>query len=162
MAVNLKFLANELFKDKKIIVWAHNYHIRKANEETRYWNRYWSYEGHAPGCRTMGSELVDRSQKDGIYVVGFYMYQGSAAWNTRETYPIPVPAASSLEGRLGLVEEDYLFLDLASNLSGTLPTWLTEAIPARQWGLWYLSMKIRDQYDGILFIRNVRPPTCIN
>ena len=74
MANNLTFLANDLYPGRKIMVWAHNFHIRHDNSAT------------ASFQPTMGQWIRERF-RDELYTIGLYMDRGTAAQNNRVVYP---------------------------------------------------------------------------
>src|SRR5262249_36896485 len=74
MANNLDFLLNDLYPGKKVIVWAHNFHIQHREHTARV-------------PRTMGTWVADRHRKE-LYTIGLFMYRGNAATNERLPYPI--------------------------------------------------------------------------
>jgi erythromycin esterase len=158
MAMNLSHLAQRVFPGKKIIVWAHNYHIRYDNVNTRSWRAQGS-----PGCHTMGEEVARRYRlRDGVYTIGLYMYEGTAAQNDRGLYPIPPADPNSMEGYLAEAGEPYLFLDLLHADLLTAPAWVHSSVMTRTWGNIRLFMVPRDQYDGVLLIRKVNPPEYVS
>jgi erythromycin esterase len=147
MAENLTFLARKLFPDKKIMVWAHNYHIRHANRQIP-----------SQGCFTMGEDIESRHRQE-LYTVGLYMYEGRAAWNTREEYVIARADPNSLEGILHQAGKPYFFLDLLHQTSQDTPAWITGRISARSWGTYEMSLVPQVQYDAVLYIEQVNPPS---
>jgi len=74
MANNLDFLLNDLYPGKKVIVWAHNFHVQHREHTARV-------------PRSMGTWVADRHRKE-LYTIGLFMYRGSAATNDRRPYPI--------------------------------------------------------------------------
>ena len=73
MANNLTFLANDLYPGRKIMVWAHNFHIRHDNPATT---------SRQP---TMGQWIRERFRNE-LYTIGLYMDRGTAAQNNRVVY----------------------------------------------------------------------------
>jgi erythromycin esterase len=162
MAVNLSYLVRKAYRGKKTIVWAHNYHIRHDNDNVRGWSPRWGVSKYNAGCRNMGEELFERHRgQDGLYTVGLYMRDGVAAWNDRGLYAIASPEPNTLESYLAEPGDPYLFLDLLAVDLSTAPEWVKSGVPARSWGQQYLYMILREQYDGILFIRSVNPPNYV-
>ena len=153
MADNFSFLADEIFPGKKIIVWAHNTHVRHANSKT-------IGDGEL-GCFNMG-EAVSEEYIDDHYSVGLYMYSGWAADNDRRPYLITAPGPSSLELFLYEGGEPLLFLDLLHLAPDNTPQWVNSPVYARAYGLYNVQMTPQDQYDGVLFFREVTPPTYVN
>ena len=70
MAENITFLLERLYPGRKIVVWAHNFHIQHDGPEL------------SEGNYNMGSYLVQR-HRDELYSVGLFMYWGQAAMNDR-------------------------------------------------------------------------------
>ncbi|MEW6364873.1 MAG: erythromycin esterase family protein [Acidobacteriota bacterium] len=148
MAGNVGVLANSIYKDKKIILWAHNFHISRNAADTL------EYEGIV----NMGRWLSEKFQSQ-LYVLGLFMYQGTAAWNNRSVYTLTDPLPNSTEAILSESLQEYCFVDMLGqeNTAGT--SWMFQAIPYKEWGWGNYVMTPRNQYDGLLFIRNVNPPT---
>jgi len=105
MAVNIQFLADELYPDKKIIVWAHNGHIAEKS--------WWS----GSGVDNMGTYL-DRYFSDDLFTIGLIGHRSADSY-------------WSLENQLHLYGKPYLFVDLSSmgksNDSSTTPTQILTA-----------------------------------
>jgi len=145
MADNLAFLLRELYPNKKILVWAHNFHIRHANAET------------TSAQRTMGSFTV-KEFRDDLYTIGLYMYRGQAAFNDRTIYTIGPPATESLEWVLFNIGPPALFVDFLHQTREAGNEWIFDNVYTREWGLYPLLLSPRQQYDGVLFIDMVTAP----
>jgi erythromycin esterase len=158
MATNLELLIDNLYAGKKVMVWAHNVHI--MHDLLSYNNIYqwkntgnWIFEKYGPR----------------VYTVGLYMYQGTAIWNTggvweaSAVYTIPPASAASVEGLLHTAGDPYVFLDL-SNLPGSNDdtSWMYEDYPIREWGTVQGLMTVTSEYDGLLQIDTVNPPTFVS
>ncbi len=98
MADNLAALMRELYPGKKILVWAHNFHVRHANAAT------------ASVQKTMGAFTVAQFRDD-LYTIGLYMNRGQAAFNDRSIYVINPAPAESLEWVLFNVGPPAVFVD---------------------------------------------------
>jgi erythromycin esterase len=146
MADNLAFLLRELYPDKKILVWAHNFHIRHANTATA-----------SNAQRTMGSFTVQQFRDD-LYTIGLYMNRGQAAFNDRTIYTISAAPAESLEWVLFNVGPPAVFVDFLHQTSEAGNDWIFKPLFTREWGLYPVFMAPRDQYDGVLFIDMVTAP----
>ncbi|MFG1691048.1 erythromycin esterase family protein [Gemmatimonadota bacterium] len=146
MAENATFLADRVFPDRKILIWAHNFHIRHNNRAMV-----------GGGCYTMGEGIQSRHRSE-LYTVGLYMYQGSAAMNNRTVYTIYPAMDNTLEGYLHAAGEPYLFLDLLHLDPVTAPAWIFEETMARSWGYSMTTFIPREQYDGLLHIEQVHSP----
>ncbi len=147
MGMNLSTLANTIYPGKKIIVWAHNFHIRHNQEAVS-----------ATPVKTMGAWVVDEFRPE-LYTIGLYMYRGRAAYNNRDIYTIPTPYPNSLEAICYRARCKFLFVDMLNEQLNTGNSWMFERIYARGWGTFNYIMILRDQYDGILFIDTVNPPS---
>ncbi len=146
MADNLAFLLRELYPDKKILVWAHNFHIRHDNTATA-----------SNAQRTMGSFTVQQFRDD-LYTIGLYMNRGLAAFNDRTIYTISAAPAESLEWVLFNVGPPAVFVDFLHQTSEAGNDWIFKPLFTREWGLYPVFMAPRDQYDGVLFIDMVTAP----
>lgn len=154
MAKNLTWLAEELYPNKKIIVWAHNIHIRKANTQTENPVR--------ANVLTMGELIPDRLKKKS-YVVGLYMNKGVSALNNQQPAPVRYPhPEGNIESILSKTKHPNLFVDLQHEKNKKGTSWMYTRRQALDWGLWDEQLVPRDQYDGILFINEVKVPTYIN
>jgi len=149
MGINLSTLANTIYPGKKIIVWAHNFHIRHNQEAV-----------NSTPVKTMGTWVAEEF-KPILYTIGLYMYRGSAAYNNRDIYNIPTPYPNSLEAICYRARCKFLFVDMLNEQLNTGNSWMFECIYARSWGKGNFMMILRDQYDGILFIDTVNPPSYI-
>ena len=150
MADNLDFLLEELYPNSKIIVWAHNFHIR-------HWNLQVS---GTIEVETMGTWVALRHRPE-LYTIGLYMYRGQAAWNNREIYDITRATSGSLESILYRTRRKFCFVDLFNQTRGSGNSWMFEPIAAKTWGFSNITMVLKNQYDGILFIDTVNPPDYI-
>lgn len=150
MAVNLELLIEKLYAGKKFMVWAHNAHIM--------------HDGaiYTPvGFRNMGNWIY---QKYGnrVYTLGLYMYQGTADGNDRTLYTISPAAQDSVEGLLHTANDAFVFLDVATAPStGDATSWMSSTYPIREWGTQNGGMSIKSEYDGLLQIDTVHPPTYV-
>jgi erythromycin esterase len=147
MANNVNFLLDSLYPDKKVIVWAHNFHIRKDGQAV------------APSrLHNMGSWVAVLRRAE-TYTVGFYMYRGTAANNYRQVYSVLTPReANTLETILYRARLRYAFYDVAGEPQTAGSQWLWDLTSALDWGINKESMVVRDQYDGIVFIDTTNPP----
>jgi erythromycin esterase-like protein len=99
MAMNLRWLTEEKFSGKKIIIWAHNYHISK-------------YGGHYPQAflnpgQPMGTVYTaDAAMNNQTYVLGFTSREGTTKWVGRDADKLPAAKKNSLEKWMN---DDYRF-----------------------------------------------------
>lgn len=146
MAINVDVLLDQLYPGRKVMVWAHNYHIQH-DAGTVY----------SQATRTMGRWLRDRRGGE-IYTMGLFMHQGTAAQNDRVIYALTPARSGGLEDLLFRTGEPFAFVDLLGHGRDRGSDWMFQRIPFKDWGRTDLTMVPRDQYDGILFILNVNPP----
>jgi erythromycin esterase len=145
MAENVSVLVNTMYPGRKIIMWAHNYHIRHNEAAVTY------------GYQSMGF-WVKEEFRPVLYTVGLYMYRGQAALNNREIYDIASPAPNSLEAICYRARCKYLFVDMLHEEQNPGNAWMFQPIKCKSWGKYDHSMILREQYDAILFIDTVKPP----
>jgi erythromycin esterase len=144
MAENLAFLAEDIYPGKKIIVWAHNFHIRHRQEDIN-------------GLMTMGKWVAERFRSN-LYTVGLYMYRGKAAWNNRTEYTITAALANSLEAIGYQARLKFFFLDMLNQIQVPGNSWMFTETNSKSWGSTDQKSVIRDQYDAIIFIDTVNAP----
>jgi erythromycin esterase len=150
MADNITAFAQDLYPDKKIIIWAANIHVRHASERTT-----WVFP-------TMGGWLAERF-RDELYTIGIYPNRGQVSTGSRTVAAIaPAPDGTMeqllTEPRVPLVFVDFLH---APREAGT--EWIYQTIPSRDSELFTTGMRTvpivpREQYDGVLLFDEVSPP----
>lgn len=144
MAENLACLVERIHQGKKIMIWAHNFHIRHRQEDIN-------------GVQTMGKWVAEKFRSD-LYTVGLFMYRGKAAWNNREIYSITAASADSLEAIGYRARLKFFFLDIFNQVQVPGNSWMFTEIPSKEWGTAEVKSVLRDQYDGIIYIDTVNPP----
>ncbi len=149
MAENLTFLLDELYPNRKVLVWAHNTHIRHKNQDVQCPTQM---------ClRTMGHWIVHRFRPE-MYTIGLYMYRGQAATNDRDIYDIAPAVSGSLESILYRAGRKHCIVDLLHRTPLEGNHWMFRSILVKTFGLQELKMVPQDQYDGILFIDTASAP----
>jgi erythromycin esterase len=149
MANNVDFLKTIVYPDEKIIIWAHNLHIRNNNQQLDLS----TYEK----IKSMGSWLHDK-YPDELYTIGLYMYEGQGAYNNREIYDVKNHSPNSLESILHSTGYESCFVDLKHQKLVDGNEWMASEILTKTWGLQDLRLVPKIQYDAILFIDSVSPP----
>lgn len=140
MAENLLWWVNGPLKDRKVIVWAHNYHVMNAH-----------YLRTGPGG-PMGRYLKDALGTD-LYTIGFNSFGGTFTGD--EDKPAAVQPGE-LETLLHAVGRPSIFLDLSR-----LPSdhWLRD----RRTGSFYFHEPQPSNwpriFDGVFFIDQQKPST---
>jgi erythromycin esterase len=149
MANNLTFVATDLYPGKKIMVWAHNFHIRHDNTAT------------VSTQPTMGQWIRERF-RDQLYTIGLYMDRGTAAQNNRVVYSINPAPVDSMEWVMANSGSPTLFIDFLHQQRVAGNSWMFEPTQQREWGVNPpFRMIPRNQYDGVLFIDAVKSPSYI-
>ncbi|MCH5585651.1 erythromycin esterase family protein [Shimazuella sp. AN120528] len=150
MSKNLVWLTETLYPNQKIIVWAHNLHIRKNNPQTQNPNR-----------RSVNSldHLLPAKIRQQSYIIGLYMNRGVSALNDRKPlkvqYPHPIGTVESILSKAGYPN---LFVDLSRAKKREETSWMYTKRGILDWGGWDEQLVPKDQYDGILFIDQVHMP----
>jgi erythromycin esterase len=146
MADNLEFIADRLYPEKKIMVWAHNAHVRHDGRAV-----------HPHPAKSMGGWLDERRGEE-LYTIGFYMHKGQAARNNRRVYDVFRAPAGSVESVLSKAGSPWLFLDLSSAAHQPVTSWIFTPRVALLDGSRRETLVPVDQYDGLIFIDSVSPP----
>ena len=143
MAANISFLKEEFFPDKKIIIWAHNYHIAHDPDHMAWYNN----------ARNMGNWLVEKYREE-LYTIGLYMLRGKTKTEYNgQIIDVELPTTSySLESILYHVRKKYLFIDVLNHPYNEGNKWMYYTITAKSSGFADEEMIIKDEYDGIIFI----------
>lgn len=141
MADNLDFLLDRKFPGRKVIVWAHNFHVAKEPRADA-------------DAKTMGT-FVEKRRGAEVYTVGLYMGRGVATENDRKPYDIAPAPAQSLEAILAGAGWKMSFIDLSRK---PLASWAGETLLSRDWGKYPAKVVPARAYDGVLYIDTVTPP----
>jgi erythromycin esterase len=154
MADNLDFLLAERYPKDKVIVWAHNFHIQHRARVTT------DADTSDSSPSTMGMWTARRHRAE-LYTIGLFMYRGSAAGNDGKPYSVARMPAGGLESILHAAPWRYSYVDLSRATSGSGTSWMFQRIPSMSWGTQNDPLVPRDEYDGLLFIDTVHPPTYV-
>jgi erythromycin esterase len=157
-AQNLRWLIEEGYPGRKIIIWAHNAHVMNA-----YYKSDWksiSLDPVADAMKPSGVFLAEWLGKD-LYTIGFTAYEGEDAWVGAKPVPIPSARDGGIEARLHRLGMTYAILDLraARAVAGhPLRRPQTLRIPK------YDEIEIADAtrpYDAIFYTARMEPATLI-
>ncbi|MFZ6731252.1 erythromycin esterase family protein [Undibacterium sp. Ji42W] len=144
MAENLNFLADTVYPKKKIIVWAHNFHI--ANN--------WADKAHA---KTMGVWMAEKRRKE-MYTIGLYMGRGILGSYGKEAYTeIAAPPAGSMESILTNSRLNMSFIDFSLAKPDASNSWMFSPAYARYWGMTPEAITPAKAYDAVIYIDSVTP-----
>jgi erythromycin esterase-like protein len=111
-ARNLRWLIEDGYPGRKLIVWAHNIHVMDAYVEPGFQGI--RVEPRPGDLKPTGSYVADWLD-DQVYTIGMTTYEGDDRWVTGSKLShITRPASISLEARLHALGKPYLFLDMRS------------------------------------------------
>jgi erythromycin esterase len=105
-ARNLRWLVEEGYPGRKIIVWAHNVHLMNAYYAADVGSIH--IEPQAGGLEPSGVALAKWLANE-VYTIGMTSYAGEDGWNSAK--PLAPAPQGSLEWRLHQLGKPYLFLD---------------------------------------------------
>lgn len=156
-ASNLRWLIEEKYRGRKIIVWAHNAHIMNA-----YYGSDWRsvYLDARPDAMKPTGVFLKEWYGDDVYTMTMTAYEGEDGWATAGTRtPVEAAAKDSLEERLHRLGQPYVFVDLRAaggspdhpmrkTLTTRFPKYVEIAMP-----------DLRRASDGIFFIDRMAAAT---
>jgi len=154
MADNLLWLATEIYPMEKIIVWGHNAHISKA--ESKMEQSFMPVAG-----RFMGELMQESMFGPYSYTIGLYAGSGTTHDNLGEPLEVQPLPPSSIESIMKAANQPYSFVDMRYAMKGSGTSWMDEPRTALYFGVLPEVFVPREQYDGILYIDKVQPPTPI-
>ncbi|MCL6658436.1 erythromycin esterase family protein [Paenibacillus amylolyticus] len=154
MADNVEWLAETVYPEEKIILWGHNYHIRKNNSTMITEHNGYDYDNNP--YPTVG-EMLPYSLKQAGYVIGLYAYEGSAYKNNGEEEQVQPHKKGSLEDIVGTEMGPARFINMKDEELSPTTEWMYTPRIAKAWGVLDEKMIPRDQYDGILLIHKIHP-----
>jgi len=151
MADNIGFLLEQLYPDKNIIAWAHNFHIEHDASEIPDHREIWN----------MGYWLEQRFRPI-LYTIGFYMAQGQSANNRREVYDVIPMADDSLEAILFQTGEDFAMVDIRQQAPVPGNSWMREPITTLEWGIYRYPLTMTRQYDALFYVKTTHAPSYLS
>lgn len=152
MAKNLIWLSEEKYPDRKIIVWAANFHISRNLKEIEVPDESVDYNSITPMGHHLYRRLADRT-----YTIGFTAYQGQAGAYFRQPFEIPTAPRGTLEDlcvRAGMVNGLIPLIDPTSG-----DPWLPKKIPARPFGYAWMQSDWSGQFDAMIINKTMKPST---
>ena len=147
MAENLVWLLNDIYPNKKVIVWAHNGHIENS-----------SAEGY--NAKLMGHYLKEKYKED-YYTIGLFAYEGNAYQHwTKKTIPFKNNDSIAIEKRLFNTDKEIPFLDISKIDKNPFTEWLFKINTGFELenggNIRFVPTK---RFDGIISIKNSEIPT---
>lgn len=153
MAYNLEYLHKNVYPNEKIIVWAHNYHIRYNSAVVK--NTF------IPGANTMGYYL-HKDLADELYTVGLFTYKGQVALNNRTAVDVTKETGENIEAILYYSGYFYAFVDMLNQTETAGNSWMFKQMKAKYWGMQDQLLVPKEQFDAILYIYESHLPGYLN
>lgn len=135
MAKNIIWLAENLYKNEKVIVWAHNMHIDRNATSPK---------------RLMGKLLSDHF-KDQLYGIGLYMLNGTTALNSRKIVQVEVAPKGSMEEMVNRSGFKISFVETNDPV-------FDKRLPTLHWGRDIQKMNLAKSYNAIILVNGVSAP----
>jgi len=156
MAETLTWLLDSIYKDEKVIVWAHNLHLFKSYP--KHIEKYPAWQKYPTGKALMGAELTKEIYEQS-YIIGLYMHSGEVGIGRSRTKVIDKPKKNYLEYYLNSSPNEVSFFDLTrsgpmNENNAWMFTYLHTLSAGYRSELEYI---INETFDGILFLKNVTP-----
>ncbi len=146
MAENAMVVLDRMYPGRKVMHWAHNFHIRHQADKVL-----------GAQQQSTGQHLAQR-RRDEMYTIGLYCGRGQAAKNDKSIYEIMPPASGQLAAILEQARTAHLFVDLSRAPESEATSWMDQPVNARQWGTKPGIQVLRNQFDGLFYVDEVRPP----
>jgi erythromycin esterase len=157
-AENLRWLIEQGYPGRKMIVWAHNAHVMNAYYEAPAWKTI-SIEPVANSMKPHGVFLADWLGRD-LYTIGFTAYSGTDGFRGLSASPIPPAREGSIEARLQRLGQPYLFVDLRAARGFQQPLKGVQIARMPKYDEVQISDVTRP-YDGLFFIARMGQATLI-
>lgn len=109
-ADNLRWLIEQGYPGRKLIIWAHNAHVMNAYYEAPNWKTI-RLDAAPNTMKPHGVFLAEWLGRD-LYTIGCTAYAGEDGWQGLGNTPIAPASEGSVEGQLQKLGHPYVFLDL--------------------------------------------------
>lgn len=156
---NLEWLIDELYQNEKIIIWAHNFHIRRGSSLT----------SRLLKIKTSGEWLYEKYNQD-VYSIGLYACNGKMADYRLGERAVKKLDKSYLEWLLNQIIEDSLFMhisdlrqennDKMKNIDKTM--WYHRKWFLLESGRYPKRMYPQNEYDALIFVKKIHPAIYLN
>jgi erythromycin esterase len=148
MAGNASFLMEQVYSEKKMIVWAHNGHIAYGYQDQR--------EGIV-SMTSMGM-LLKQAWQEQIYTIGLVMIRGESNLNTGVPVSVVQHLSNSFESIVYSLRKAAVFIPLSNeDLSTENDDWQHQLINIQTWGRFALQQKLSNTYDAMIVIDKSSP-----
>ncbi|MCE7993248.1 MAG: erythromycin esterase family protein [Roseivirga sp.] len=149
MAENMTLLKEQIYPDKKMIVWGANTHLGYGRGFLGGFN---GREAADPGMVPMGQYLKIDYQEQ-VYTISFTSYEGRIGSMRGEGYDIPAATEGTLEEKLSQLPMAQGFLSLRN------PTLNDERFAARMYGHGEMTGRWSKMTDAIFYIKTMTEST---
>ncbi len=143
MAQNLEFLLDNVYRGRKVIVWAHNFHINYA-------------QGSMTVPVPMG-EWLAKSRRSEMYSIGLFMGQGVVALNGRQLSRIALSERDQLSAVMANAGRRMSFVDFSRAKQTHGSAWIFEPIVDRMWLIDGFPITPINMFDAAIYIHRVTP-----
>jgi len=140
MAENIQWIANNLYPDKKIIIWAHNGHIMNNSD----------YKSKIVGIPSMGFYLSEK-MKEQLYTIGIFGLKGTWGFG-KNIHKENNLKKNSIEAVICNTKNQISFVNLNKKLDVDYD---------KKIYLWKQKKSINricNEYDGLIFVKDISPP----
>ncbi len=168
MANNIKWLKEELYPKEKIIIWAASAHTMYDRHEMKkdlpkdfpFYSRFL----YGYNYLNMGTHLK-RIYNDKIYSIGFSPVSGTIDHSTSRNYNSlqdVLREPNSIEEKLMTIEGKYLYMNFTNNSTAIPKALFNVDTKSNILGIMGLNGDISKFFDGILFMKDVKPITYVD
>jgi len=143
MAANLKWISDYYYPGKKIIVWAHNFHVAKNT---------WDAMGPNSGRHLSMGHFLYQDLKDQIYILGFTSYEGTAGRIFVKPYKVASPKKNGIENWVAKKNSEYAFINFRNYKTSKQELFYMK-------GKYHYNAHARwnEVFDGVFYIRKMYP-----
>ena len=147
MAENVQWIADTLYPNKRIIIWAHNGHIEKGGSE----NTYFKLMGH----------YLKEKYADDYYALGLFAYKGEMYMQWMQEYMTFENSDSTfIEKKMMDSGKKVAYLNLEGLIETEQTTWLFNPVNANeQENGGVISFIPTKRFDGIISVLESNAPT---
>lgn len=138
MAKNLEYIIHTLYPNENIIIWAHNLHIKK-NSSNSLLSPY----------KSIYENLPDHIQNQSL-VIGFYAKEGTFATPFAPAIELKKLNKKHLEWHIDQVTDQTSYVNCHSD-------WAEQKFKVLESGFMRMSIRPKDQFDGLLFFKKISP-----
>jgi erythromycin esterase len=143
MASNIEWWCGEVYPDRKVIVWGHNYHLMRRRS--------------AVDAGVNAVECVSTALMRSSFVLGLYSNGGIGTYPDGKPFPIPAAAPGSIEQN-GIADGEKARITIFPDAEG----WWRTPCSSLSFGLEEETLVPAEQYDGVLVVRDVSPRAVVD